>query len=410
MLDADSAALLADDLANKLARIDNRAGRKILASTQTLQAWLDCLQTKGTQGPPGPGGPKGDPGTNGTKGADGQGLYPNLPKILDIGWRFQETQNLTQFASNYLATGTAAVTGAEQIVRRVTSGQNVPPLTIYFNKKMEGITHHTLEVKIDAPFAITEGSAKTLVSAGIYFPVDLKVYGDIVTIPGPVPTPHTNEQAAFAITFVPKRQFFWVLNANDQPQMALPYMLLWFLAIQCDRAQLDKPRVTVSLKGDFVYQQDPNSPYPDGYSELGVLDADNIGGRVGFPSPPFSRLPPLTGGNNPSGDMTQGGLFESWFFLSAKDSEAPPTMHDQVAGSLMMRSFSPAILGLADVPPAVNLSTHEDMTNAGISDPLARRIIAERKLKSFAGASDLRARVKISDRDWQAIKDKMMIL
>lgn len=45
------------------ARIDNRLGRRLLASTATLQAWLECLQLKG--GVPGPVGPPGDDGDPG---------------------------------------------------------------------------------------------------------------------------------------------------------------------------------------------------------------------------------------------------------------------------------------------------------------------------------------------------------
>ncbi len=48
--------------------IDLRAGRRIVASTATLQAWLECLQLKGgVPGPRGPQGPKGDSGGGGTQ-------------------------------------------------------------------------------------------------------------------------------------------------------------------------------------------------------------------------------------------------------------------------------------------------------------------------------------------------------
>lgn len=59
----------AGDVAAKLARIDNRDGRRILASTATLQAWLECLQMKG--GVPGPAGANGHDGQDGHDGHDG---------------------------------------------------------------------------------------------------------------------------------------------------------------------------------------------------------------------------------------------------------------------------------------------------------------------------------------------------
>jgi hypothetical protein len=55
-----------------------------------------------------------------------------------------------------------------------------------------------------------------------------------------------------------------------------------------------------TLFGEFVV--------PDIFDENGVLDADNIGG--------------LVGANRNSGNSTQGGYFESWFFLEPpKDQE-----------------------------------------------------------------------------------------
>ena len=56
------------------ARINNRHGRRLLASTATLQDWLQCVQLKG--GVPGPAGPTGAPGAD---GADGQDGAPGLP-------------------------------------------------------------------------------------------------------------------------------------------------------------------------------------------------------------------------------------------------------------------------------------------------------------------------------------------
>ena len=66
---------LADDLAQRRARIDNRLGRRMLASTASLQAWLECLQMQGgiagPAGPIGPGGPAGPVGPPGAPGAPG---------------------------------------------------------------------------------------------------------------------------------------------------------------------------------------------------------------------------------------------------------------------------------------------------------------------------------------------------
>lgn len=75
LLDAPA---LAGDVAGKHARIDNRNGRRVLASTASLQAWLECLRTQGgvagPAGPAGPTGPAGDP------------TDPTLTHICSINW------------------------------------------------------------------------------------------------------------------------------------------------------------------------------------------------------------------------------------------------------------------------------------------------------------------------------------
>ncbi|HEX6324244.1 MAG TPA: collagen-like protein, partial [Vicinamibacterales bacterium] len=65
-----------NDIPNAIARLSHRGARRILASTATLQAWLECLQLKG--GVPGP---KGDPGLPGVKGDKGDKGDPGLPGV-----------------------------------------------------------------------------------------------------------------------------------------------------------------------------------------------------------------------------------------------------------------------------------------------------------------------------------------
>ncbi len=73
MLDLPEAA---DDIAQGIARIDNLSARRLLATTATLQAWLECLQLKG--GVPGPAGPAGTDGLDGNDGA------PGAPGVLNV--------------------------------------------------------------------------------------------------------------------------------------------------------------------------------------------------------------------------------------------------------------------------------------------------------------------------------------
>jgi hypothetical protein len=393
--------------ATKQVRIDNRTGRRMLASTATLQAWLECLQLKGgVPGPAGPAGANGTDGQNGADGKDGVGLYMNLPKILDIGWRFEETRNLTEFATYYVGlTLNLAAGNAAERVRGLVIGGNPPPLTIYFNKAMRGITRRTLAVTIDAPFA-TENAQNNLESSGLYLPIDLRLYGSIIEINGALMTPHTNEPAPYAVSFVPHPRFFMTTNANNQQLPAWPFILLWLLVYASQQAGLDQPCLRVELKGDFVYAPDLGG----NYTELGVLDGDNIGGRVGQPPPP-GRLPPLQGGANPSGNLTQGGVFESWFFLGMGDPHPGPA-NDALRRAPLMTSFGASMLGdAAALPPTANFASANELAAIpGVSRALANRIVRAREAAPLTGLADLKRRANLTEREWQALKDHLIVL
>ncbi len=391
VLDADPNAVLADDLTKLRARIDNREGRRVLASTATLQAWLECLQTQ--PGAKGDQGPKGDPGI---------GLYVDLPKILDIGWSFEEQRNLGTFVAQYLSILTAADPAGELTQLITTGGIQVPPLTIYFNKPMKGITRRTMTVTIDSPLPTGVGTA------AVYFPIDLKMYGEIIEIqpvaPAFLTTPHTGEQCPYAVSFLPSLAFFETIDAQTgAATLTWPTILLTFLTYLCQRAQVDLPRVLIELNGDFVYSPDVNG----NYTEFGVLDGENIGGRVGR-GPPELRQPPILGGKNPSGNLTQGGLFSGWFFLTSKDSSTGP-MDEAVRAAPVFQSFG-TVLNLPAMPPSANFSSAAQLKEAGISADLAKKIVAERGRKPIAGATDLRGRLRLSDQDWTALSSKLVIL
>jgi DNA-binding beta-propeller fold protein YncE len=77
-----------NDAANKIARINNRLGRRLLPSTQVMTELIECLLehgTEGTQGPTGPQGPKGDT-VVGPAGPAGPGLEEGLVRIEALSW------------------------------------------------------------------------------------------------------------------------------------------------------------------------------------------------------------------------------------------------------------------------------------------------------------------------------------
>ncbi|HEX6439478.1 MAG TPA: hypothetical protein VF182_20350 [Candidatus Binatia bacterium] len=110
----DPPADAAQDAINKIARIDNRKGRRLLPSTQVLTELVECLLEHGvggagTQGPPGaPGakgekgdkggkgdkGEKGDQGLKGDKGDSGSGLELGLVRIKALSWTHNTPSHL----------------------------------------------------------------------------------------------------------------------------------------------------------------------------------------------------------------------------------------------------------------------------------------------------------------------------
>jgi Helix-hairpin-helix motif len=207
--------------------------------------------------------------------------------------------------------------------------------------------------------------------------------------------------AAFAVSFIPRRQFFAVLDANNQPTIvASPLQLLVTLGNAARVANLDPPRLTVSMRGNFVFAPDANGQY----TELGVLDGDNVGGRVGEP-PPAARLPPIQGGKNPSGNLTQGGLFESWFFLTVSD------IWGGGGASTTLPTFGPSLLGLERSPPTINFSTAAEIAAAAeVSNAVAHRIVEARAQAPFTTVDDLRTRARISGPALSKIRDRVLFL
>jgi hypothetical protein len=207
------------------------------------------------------------------------------------------------------------------------------------------------------------------------------------------------------VSFVPHPRFFLTTDAQNTLVPGLPFLLVWLMASANEEANLDLPCLRVALKGDFVYAPDLGG----NYTELGVLDGDNIGGRVGEP-PPAARLPPLQGGVNPSGNLTQGGDFESWFFLGIRDPHPGPAM-DALNKSPLLRAFDPARLGGIEMPAIANFASVDELAAIpGVSRAVANRIVRAREETPLAGVADLRARASLTERQWNALKDHLIVL
>jgi len=398
LLDLPAAA---DDLVQRRARIDNRAGRRMLASTASLQAWLECLQTQGgiagPPGPPGQNGQNGQDGQNGQNGLDGQngqngrdgvGLNVDLPKIIDIGWEHHSTvplQSLLQRLSSLHSDQTPVP--PDEVIAAVTAGglSRIPVFTIYFNRVMRGIDRQTLHVRVDMPTFVQPNPQASLVFIGTWSAHE--IYGDLIPVQASLNTPHTNESSPFAAVFVPRREY--VLGGIQQLELSL------FLA---QRFGLEFPTITVSLKGEFVFAPDAGGHY----TQDGVLDGENIGGRIGRNE---ARPPPIAGGKNPSGDLAQGGRFESWFFVKPTgdvehDAALPPAAIAGAPGGMAAAGFINPNFASVDTLRGVR----------GVSPALARRIVDSRGETPFTGVADLRQRARISDREWQALSEHLLLI
>jgi DNA-binding beta-propeller fold protein YncE len=96
------------DLNAKIARIDNRTGRRSLPSTQVLTEVVECILEHGAgkQGPQGKQGIRGPRGKEGIQGKPGAGLIPFklLPHIIAINWphneRIEHDRDLWQSIQN----------------------------------------------------------------------------------------------------------------------------------------------------------------------------------------------------------------------------------------------------------------------------------------------------------------------
>jgi hypothetical protein len=389
VLAGDAAATLADDIAKKQARIDDREGRKVLASSETLQAWIECLELKGTPGQ------NGKDGKDGAPGKDGLGFNPDLPKIIDIGWKFEDKVPLQDFQLAYrnILTQPDPKTAVQ---KAILAGQGVPPLTIYFNKEMTGVTRRTLSVSFAMPLP-TPG-VNGGVSAAVYLPIDLRMYGDIVEVTGSIPTPHTGETAPYAASFLPRLEFFTQPNG----QLAWPLLVLHAIAqIASTSDTLDLPQCIIALEGDFVVA--------NGLAiDAGVLDGENIGGKVGDGT--YTRPSPITGSKNPSGNLDEGGLFESWFFLTGQREDVAGTT-GPINQEEIFSLFNPSRFGMMAAPPTANFSSASQIAKAtGVSQRLAERIVQERATKPFTSGQDLKTRLNISPADWKKLQSKLLML
>lgn len=268
-----------EDDANKIARIDNHKGRRLLPSTQTLAEILECIcesgfdgqGVPGPQGPPGPPGPLGPPGhpgkdgqdgSDGQDGKDGEGLEKGLTRIAALSWSHAKSDNiLIPIKKGQEIIGAGIVIGFTDEVF-VSGGRS--PID----------ADHVFQVLVEPDPALNQrrGVRCRCPILGRVVPVHVRideVSGRIVEaelVDGPVA-----KGAAFQI----------------RPDTEIGKLIL----------RSESVELWVRLRGEFVLDK----------SGERAIDAEFV--RTDLPT-----------GDRPKGSEfgVQGGLFESWFTISKK--------------------------------------------------------------------------------------------
>jgi hypothetical protein len=275
-----------DDIAAGIARIDNRAGRRLLPSTAALTEVIECILDQGAGGGPGPEGPPGPPGPPGTPGEAGEqgdpgppgeqgdpgppgeqgdpgppgppgpGLEEGLVRITALSWVHNEPISIDKLRTIFVPNNEAPELGVVIAFTGEVSLDGVDPVHVF---------------QVEAPSLDLEGQGRNFGYAcrcpilGDVVPVDANITGNLVTQATVLP----GVDRAKAIAFLFDRRFVNTLLEFEISD-------LW-----------------VRLRGDFVLDtEDPQR----------AIDAEFV--RHEFDT-----------GDRPAGSKVgvQGGIFESWF-------------------------------------------------------------------------------------------------
>ena len=243
-------------------------------------------------------------------------MNPNLPKIVDISWTHGQKIEWNQFVNDF-------------------------PLTVYFDREMTGIDRQTFKVWIDYPGCFitrSEGDVNNVTVSGLYNLTNLSSnfsstsFESIRTLAlDLLGTPRSEFVTGITprnISYKSAVKFNLYRENQNFPSLELIKAILtptWIASSKNENFLkfFDLPCVHILLKGDFIKTRDT-------FDENGVLDADNIGGQVG-----------AIGANRNSGNSTQGGYFESWFFLEPPKDQEISTILAKDLKALTDKLFNP---------------------------------------------------------------------
>jgi len=338
-------------------RIDNRLGRHVLASTETLQDWIQCLELSGSKGPKGDTGPTGGVGP---QGPAGPGLETGLTRINGLSWQHNGVHNRTNNKPTapltMLVDGVPASSG---VFGNLLGKNPIDAYIVGFNGKVQWPLKGLPLTQFQKPWNLT-----TPIAGFLWFDLHVLVFpvtgvtqvGDRITAAkldvsstGPLPTTFP------ALALI-------VLNLNDNTYDPITYGLS-----------------LVRLRGEHILDDQGRA-----------IDAE------------FARSQ-LPTGDRPAGNDygIQGGTFESWFTVAVQD-QTPGTSND---GPLTGTHYS---VGHANLNSA---SAIELMAVPGIAPATALNIVKARATRrdGFKRIDDLRTVTGVDAATLAAIKSNLRI-
>lgn len=352
----------AADAAAHIVRIDNRRGRPLLPSTQTLAELIECLLEQGpggagAQGPPGAQGTQGPQGKDGPQGPAGPGLETDLTRIVQLSWKHNTHGNpFVSIRRRGIGAAEVRVPGIAIVFSRgVRVFDAGPPVQILIDAK------HVFEVLTRDPqndgLLLCRCPVRGQVIPFTWEPrVDPNTTpiswtnDTLIATPGPV---------AQGIAFVFDDETLKLLNQQDD--------------------------VWVRLRCDFVVDVDGRA-----------VDGEFVRAEL-----PTGNRPDRLGARPPGPLGIQGGLFESWFWVR------PSTGQNPGPGIVNPGIVNPGVVnpGLLNVNVA-NRTALEGVP--AINRSLSTRILNARKADGpFQDLEDFRSRLNLTEEQWSALRDQI---
>lgn len=353
------------DVANKIARIDNRKGRRVLARTEVLQELIECLLRRGGGG--GGVGPQGPQGPQGPRGPAGPGLEAGLTRIVAVSW-VHNSRGVAidpRVQQCFDPTGQFRIGGIVPVntISELHQGDKLFPFrdaiwgfAILFNRPVH---------VYDRQFISSANPPNVLIDSDHVFELLVRyplpnstpeIGGPRITLRGVVVPVEWTNNAAGNVDWLTLRE----TRGPDAAGVAMLLTREGFSNLGVAAAVSD---IFMKLRGDFVIDVQGRA-----------VDVEFV--RTELPT--GDR--PATAPENQFG--IQGGLFESWFWLVR--TEAP----DLATGATNVNVANPVRVGMV----------------RGMTPRLASSILAARESGPFTNTADFRRRVRPSDEEWRAIR------